>query len=62
MKGVHGSADTVPGKSMYAGANFHKKIEQKKRLKQYIFVGSIKVEIGFYFVELFLVEPPLVKP
>jgi hypothetical protein len=45
MKGVHGSADTVPGKSMYAGANFHKKIEEKKRLKQYICVGSIKVEI-----------------
>jgi hypothetical protein len=45
MKGAHGSADTMPVKSMYAGANFHKKIEEKKRLKQYIFVGSIKVEI-----------------
>jgi hypothetical protein len=45
IKGVHGSADTVPGKSTYAGANFYKKIEEKKRLKQYIFVGSIKVDI-----------------
>ena len=44
-KGVHGSADAVPGKSINAGANFGKKIEEKKRLKQYIFVGSIKVEI-----------------
>ena len=45
MKGVHGSAATVPGKSIHTGANFHKKIEAKKRLKQYIFVGSIKIEI-----------------
>jgi hypothetical protein len=33
MKGVHGSADTVPGKSMYAVANFHKKNRRKEKAK-----------------------------